>query len=180
MAIISGSPMIGTAAVVYGSVRVESADGVMKVLQPNEPINLYDRIDTGHDGSVTIVFSDGTDALELGRMTDMVVDHDVFQTGGDLDTADATLAPDLLHVLLQDTDFLAQVSAPENILPGLAAGGDNSDPVDSDVLVNAPEQIDVVGGGEEMVSAESGDGDLDPGDDSLDLSHLIPPLDDAS
>ena len=70
---------IGKAIVVYGEVKAESADGVERVLQPNSPIFMNDRINTGSEGAVSIVFTDAASTqLDLGRMTDMIIDQSVL------------------------------------------------------------------------------------------------------
>ena len=53
---------IGKAIVVYGEVKAESADGVERVLQPNSPIFMNDRLNTGSEGAVSIVFTSVTSA----------------------------------------------------------------------------------------------------------------------
>lgn len=176
----SGTPAIGTALVVYGSVKVESTDGVTKTIQPNEQIKLADRVDTGQDGSITVVFNNDADNLELGRMTDMVIDQDVFQAGDDLDLANVTVAPELLQDILQGWDVFEPVPSPESMLPETDVASDSADAADSDALMAAPEKIDLAENGVDVVSTESGDGDMGAGDDDLDLSNLIPPPDDVS
>ena len=72
---------IGKVVVVYGTVKAQSADGVERVLGPNSPIFLNDRINTGPDGAISIVFSNPENTqLDLGRMTDMVIDNSVVGT----------------------------------------------------------------------------------------------------
>ena len=70
---------IGKVVIVYGTVKAESIEGVERVLGPNSPIFLNDRINTGPDGAISIVFSDPANTqLDLGRMTDMVIDNSVI------------------------------------------------------------------------------------------------------
>ncbi|MCG6929455.1 MAG: VCBS domain-containing protein, partial [Desulfofustis sp.] len=65
--------------IVYGTVKAVSPDGVERIITPNSPIFFQDRINTGSDGAVSIVFTDPADTqLDLGRMTDMVIDQDVI------------------------------------------------------------------------------------------------------
>jgi hypothetical protein len=76
----TGSGQIGSCAIVFGTVRAFSPDGVMRAIHPNSPVFFGDRIMTGSDGMVSIVFQDSDKTqLDLGRMSDMVVDSDVFQ-----------------------------------------------------------------------------------------------------
>jgi hypothetical protein len=174
------SPVIGTALVVYGTVRVESADGVTRTVQPNDPISLYDRIDTGHDGSLTVAFSGGADSLELGRMTDMVIDQDVLQFDGDLDLGDVTVDPDLFQVTLQAVDIYHPGPVIEDLPPAMTSGSESGDTDDSAGLMAAPQQIESAADRADVSSTETGDGSVASGEDDLDLSHLIPPPDDVS
>ena len=99
----SGSQVIGTAVLVYGQVRVESTDGVSRIIQPNNFIKLDDRIDTGQDGSVSIVLNDDSNSqIDLGRMTDMILDQDVVNGDNSLELSDLTADPEMLHDLLQN------------------------------------------------------------------------------
>ncbi len=81
---------IGKVIVVYGNVKAISQDGVERVLQPNSPIFLMDRVNTGADGAISIVFNDAENTqLDLGRMTDMVVDKSIL-AAEELDLEDVT------------------------------------------------------------------------------------------
>jgi len=176
----SGTPAVGTALVVYGTVKIESADGVTKIVQPNEPINLFDRIDTGQDGSLTVAFNDGSDTLELGRMTHVVIDQDIVHLGDDLDLADVTTAPELLQDALQGWSEIQLAQPPESILPDIAVDHDTFDMHDSDALMSAPEKIELGDDTTDVASTEADDGDGASVDDMHDLSSLIPPPDDVS
>ena len=98
---------IGKVMIVYGTVKAESADGVVRVLQPNSPIFFNDRINTGADGAVSIVFSDPANTqLDLGRMTDMVITEDVLASGeggaASLDDVAAEVDGDVARVCQQE------------------------------------------------------------------------------
>ena len=70
---------IGKVVIVYGTVKAQSPEGIERVLGPNSPIFLNDRINTGPDGAISIVFSDPANTqLDLGRMTDMIIDNSVI------------------------------------------------------------------------------------------------------
>ena len=71
--------VVGKVFILYGTVKAVSPDGTERVLAPNSPIYADDHIITGSDGSVSIQF-DGPPVtqLDLGRMTEIVIDEDVY------------------------------------------------------------------------------------------------------
>ncbi|MCK5193338.1 MAG: retention module-containing protein, partial [Desulfobulbaceae bacterium] len=76
---------VGKVFIVYGTAKVISSDGTTRALAPNSAIYAQDRILTESDGRLSIVFNDSTNSqLNLGRMSDIVIDEDVYNT----DTAD--------------------------------------------------------------------------------------------
>ena len=80
---------IGKAFIIYGTVKAVSPSGVERILGPNSPIYANDRIVTGPDGSISIVFADNQAHLDLGRMSDVLVDEDVFGGSGAAGASDA-------------------------------------------------------------------------------------------
>ena len=68
---------IGKAFIIYGTVKAVAANGTERLLAPNSPIFAGERIVTGPDGSVSVVFNDNAGHLELGRMSDVLMDQDV-------------------------------------------------------------------------------------------------------
>ncbi|MCX5819878.1 MAG: retention module-containing protein [Deltaproteobacteria bacterium] len=73
------SQAVGKVFILYGTVQAVSPDGTVRVLAPNSPIFADEHIITGSDGSVSIQF-DGPPVtqLDLGRMTEIVIDQDVY------------------------------------------------------------------------------------------------------
>ncbi len=107
--------IIGKAMIVYGTVKAESSEGVARVLQPNSPIFLNDRINTGSDGAVSIVFSDTANTqLDLGRMTDMVIDESILASE-ELNLEDVSAEVAAIQEALETGD--------EIVLEETAAGG---------------------------------------------------------
>ena len=110
--------VVGKAFIVYGTVKAESSDGLVRQLAPNDPIYADDRIITNDGSSISIQFNgEGVTQLDLGRMTNMVIDHDVYGS----------------VVIGDNTDITAQVTdIQKSILDGsgdiqldaTAAGGD--------------------------------------------------------
>ncbi len=163
----------GQALVVQGTVRVKSADGVTKVIEPNSQIFLDDHIDTGSGGAVSIVWND-SDAtqLDLGRMSSIIIDEDV---------ASGTL-PDLGDVAMEDgvaADLWQHWESYEPLAPiaSIVADTDES-PADDGGAADAIPGLD---GSAETFSA-SGSGDDGGGsiDDEFDMTNFIPPPEDAS
>ena len=75
----TGNQVVGKVFILYGTVKAVSPDGTVRVLAPNSPIYADERIITDSDGSVSIQF-DGPPVtqLDLGRMTEIVIDQDVY------------------------------------------------------------------------------------------------------
>ncbi len=164
---------VGLALVVQGSVRVQSTNGVTRVIEPNSEIYLDDRIETGSSGAVSIVlgYAEGAQ-LDLGRMSHMIVDEDVM--GGTLpDLGDVALEAELAADLLQNWESFAPIAA-------------------LNTFTSETEERDV----EEAASAESIPGlkvssstvaatdTIDDGvgtiDEDLDMTNFIPPPEDGS
>ncbi|HBG21052.1 MAG TPA: hypothetical protein DDY32_17750, partial [Desulfobulbaceae bacterium] len=81
---------IGTTLVVHGPVQAQSADNGIRLLQAGSQVFLNDRIITGESGMISILFGDAARTqLDLGRMSDVVLDEDVFQ-GSPEDFGEAT------------------------------------------------------------------------------------------
>jgi Ca2+-binding RTX toxin-like protein len=114
----AGSQVVGKVFVLYGTVKAVATDGTVRVLTPNSPIYADDRIITGADGSISIKF-DGPPVtqLDLGRMTEIVIDEDVY--GG--------VSPEVATEAAADAEKIqeALLAGDEEIdLEATAAGGD--------------------------------------------------------
>ena len=85
----AGNP-VGQAFVAMGEVRAIAPDGSIRLLEPNSPIFFNEKIVTGGDGRVSILFPDGNAAmLTLGRNSEIVIDEDVVDSGGPDEISDA-------------------------------------------------------------------------------------------
>ncbi|RPJ16650.1 MAG: retention module-containing protein, partial [Desulfobacteraceae bacterium] len=114
----AGNQGVGKVFILYGTVKAVAPDGTARILAPNSPIFADDRIITGADGSITIQF-DGPPVtqLDLGRMTEIVIDENVY--GG--------VAPEVVTEAAADADKIqeALLAGDEEIdLEATAAGGD--------------------------------------------------------
>jgi len=116
--LIHGHQVVGKVAILYGHVKAVSADGTVRILKANGLVYADDRIITESDGSVSIIL-EGTPPihLDLGRMTEVVLDEDVFGVAGPGVTADAAAEAEAIRQALLAGDQPIQPEAP-------AAGGE--------------------------------------------------------
>ena len=71
--------VIGKVSILYGTVKAIAPDGTVRVLAPNSPVYANEQIITESDGSVAIMLDGPPPAqLNLGRMTTIVLDEDVY------------------------------------------------------------------------------------------------------
>ncbi len=118
-----GSQIIGQATIIYGNVQAISPEGVTRTLQPNDTIYLGDRIMTGGAGAVSIVFNDaGQSRLDLGRMTDMVIDQEVFGGAAPEDIAAAAAEVEQIQQALLEGEQFDPTTDLEATAAGPAAG----------------------------------------------------------
>ena len=108
---------IGKAFIVYGTVKAVAANGTERLLAPNSPIFAGERIVTGPDGSVSVVFNDNAGHLELGRMSDVLMDQDVYAGAGPDQAADAVAQAAEIQAALENGEI-----DPTTQLPPPAAG----------------------------------------------------------
>ncbi|MFH1975506.1 MAG: retention module-containing protein, partial [Pseudomonadota bacterium] len=110
--------VVGKVFVLYGTVKAVAPDGTVRILAPNSPIYANEQIITGSDGSVSIQFAGPpVTQLDLGRMTEIVVDEDVY----------AGVAPEVVADAAAEAEKIqeALLAGDEEInLDATAAGGD--------------------------------------------------------
>ncbi|QXE91064.1 VCBS domain-containing protein [Geomonas subterranea] len=113
----AGNQVVGKVVILYGTVKAVSPDGAVRLLMPNSPIYANDHIVTESDGSVSIVF-DGAQGnqLDLGRMMNVAIDHDVYGTVMSGDTTDTVAEVEQIQQALATGDQPIELEAP-------AAGG---------------------------------------------------------
>jgi hypothetical protein len=86
----TGNQVIGKVSILYGTVKAISSDGTTRVLALNSPVYADDRIITESDGSVSIVLDDPAQTqLDIGRMSDIILDEDVYGGAAPEDVAEA-------------------------------------------------------------------------------------------
>ena len=115
----TGHQVTGKVAILYGTVKAISPDGTVRLLKVNSPVFADDRIITGDDGSVSIVFDKFNSQLDLGRMSDVVIDQDVYAGISDQATADASAQQEAIQAALLAGDQPI-------VLDATAAGGELS------------------------------------------------------
>ncbi|MDX9921987.1 MAG: retention module-containing protein, partial [Syntrophales bacterium] len=115
---------IGKAVILFGTVKAVAPDGTERVLEPNSVVYANERIITESDGSVSIML-DGPppSQIDLGRMSDVLLDEDVYAAGPA--TADAmdmmAEAERILEALEGDEDI--EIDATAAGAGGGAGGG---------------------------------------------------------
>ena len=110
--------IVGKAVIVYGTVKAVSAAGVERLLTPNSPVYADERIVTGADGSISILLTEQNAHIDLGRMSEMVLDEDVYATGqGRYEVADTAAEVADIQAALEGGNF-----DPTTGLPATAAG----------------------------------------------------------
>lgn len=164
---------VGLAVVVQGSVRVESADGVIKVIEPNSQIFLDDHIDTGSGGAVSIVWNDSNATqLDLGRMSSIIIDEDVA-SGTLPDLGDVAMEGGMVADLWQHWESYEPLAPIDNIIPETGES-----PADDGGAAGAIPGLD--GSSDTFTASDSGDDGGGSIDDEFDMTNFIPPPEDAS
>jgi hypothetical protein len=109
--------VVGKVFILYGTVQAVSPDGTVRVLAPNSPVYADEHIITGSDGSVSIQF-DGPPVtqLDLGRMTEIVVDDDVHAGVAPESVSESAAEAEQVHQTLLEGDQTIELEA-------TAAGG---------------------------------------------------------
>ena len=77
----AGNQVIGQVVILYGNVKAISPDGTERIIALNNPIFANDRIITESDGRVSIVIDATQAQIDLGRMSDVVIDEDAEGEG---------------------------------------------------------------------------------------------------
>ncbi|MEN8189912.1 MAG: hypothetical protein ABFS19_08700, partial [Thermodesulfobacteriota bacterium] len=117
---------IGKAIIVTGTVHVQSADGTsIRILSLNDPVFANETIITSEDGMVSIVFDDAAGTrLDLGRLSQMVLDEDVYMAETPVEMSDVIAEVEQLQeALLSD-----ELDPSQDIDATAAPGAGNIDP----------------------------------------------------
>ena len=115
---------VGKVFIVYGTVKAVSPGGVERVLTPNSPVYAHEQIVTGPDGSVSITLANNGGKLDLGRMSEVVLDQDVYGAGGQAGATDAVAEVKDIQAALENGNIDPTTGLPAPAAgPGVAGAG---------------------------------------------------------
>ena len=122
------SQPIGTISVVNGTVQAQAAANGVRTLQVGSPVFLNDRIMTGDNGMISIVFGDAARTqLDLGRMSDVVLNEDTLQYALPEEFSDAVAEVDQIQEALLTGTFDPTTDLEPTAAGPAAAAGPASD-----------------------------------------------------
>jgi hypothetical protein len=123
----TGNHVIGKVFIIYGTVKAVASDGTVRILAPNSPVFADEKIITDSDGSVSIML-DGTPPtqLDLGRMTEIVLDEDVYGGAAPEAVTEATAEAQQIQQTLLQGDQPIELEA---TAAGGAAGAGGGHPI---------------------------------------------------
>ena len=121
----AGSQAVGEVMIIHGTVKAMASDGTERLLAPNSPVFANERIMTGSDGMVSIMFTASQSQLDLGRMSEVTLDEDIYAGEAPIDLSDAAAeAQEIQEALMaEDFDPTAELEAPAAGAGGLASAG---------------------------------------------------------
>ncbi len=121
---------VGEAVIVQGTVRALAADGMERLLLPGSPVYAGDRVITGPDGMVSLIFADHEQTqLDLGRLSELLLDRDVYGDALSTNPDDGDSDVIAMQEALQDGDFdPTMVSEPPAAGSAGAGGGGGNHP----------------------------------------------------
>lgn len=115
--------IVGRVKIVNGIVQAQAPGDAIRDLVQDSQIYANDRIMTGEEGSISILFLDpGQTQLDIGRMSDMTISEDVFQVGFPTDLEEATADVEQIQEALLAGEFDPTTDL-EATAAGPAAGG---------------------------------------------------------
>ena len=148
----SGSQEVGRVAIIYSDVKAISANGMERQLSVESPIFANDRIITEGDARVSIVIHDDAHTqIDLGGMSDVIIDEDIFGGVGSEEIAGAAAEVKELQeaFFIQDIDLTAEPAAVTTDSVESAGGGHTVADFDrvsheGDILNTAGEKVSVI------------------------------------
>lgn len=123
----TGNQVIGKVFIIYGTVKAVAPDGTVRILAPNSPVFADEKIITESDGSVSIML-DGPPPtqLDLGRMSEVVLDEDVYAGAAPEAVTEATAEAQQIQEALLQGDQPIELEA---TAAGGAAGAGGGHPI---------------------------------------------------
>lgn len=166
--------VVGKVFILYGTVQAVSPDGTVRILAPNSPVYADDHIITGSDGSVSIQF-DGPPVtqLDLGRMTEIVIDEDVYAGVTPEAVAESAAEAEQVHQSLLEGDQEIDMEA---TAAGGSTGAGGGHPV---VIFTLDGNEGYITSGADTAAAGSAtsiDGVIDQGAPSIPLVSFTTPI----
>ena len=139
----TGNQVIGKVSILYGTVKAISPDGTVRILDLNSPVYADDRIITESDGNLSIVLDDPAQTqLDIGRMSDIILDEDVYGGVTPEDVAEAAAEIEEIQQALlagAEGDLDMEATAAGGVA---AAGGGHPtfvvDPTGEEVIAGTP------------------------------------------
>ena len=168
-------PVIGRVAIIYDNAKAISADGTERFLMVDSPIFAYDRIITKGDSRISIVIDDDNHTqIDLGGMSDVIIDEDIFGGAGSEEIAAASAQIEEVHeaVLIHDIDLTSELEA-ASATDSLAAPAEDHTGADSEHLTQSGEVFNSAGEKVSIVFDHSDYTDLDHGTSGDPLDSLI-------
>jgi len=155
----TGNQVIGKVSILYGTVKAISSDGTTRVLALNSPVYADDRIITESDGSVSIVLDDPAQTqLDIGRMSDIILDEDVYGGAAPEDVAEAAAEIEEIQEALLAGDDTGDVEIEATAAGVSSAGGGLTT-----FVVTPTANVGQVGSGAETTDTTLGTVDTIPG-----------------
>lgn len=166
---------IGRVAIIYDNAKAISADGTERFLMVDSPIFAYDRIITEGDGEISIVIDDDNHTqIDLGGMSDVIIDEDIFSGAGSEEIAAAAAQIEEVHeaILIHDIDL---TTAPETAAAtdSLASADEEHQLADSDHTTHRDAIFNSAGEKISIVFDHSDYTDLDHGNPGDPLDSLL-------
>jgi len=120
----TGNQVVGKVAVLYGTVKAMAPDGTVRILDVNSPVYADDRIITESDGAVSIVLNDPAQThLDIGRMSDVVIDEDVYGGVAPEDVAEAAAEVEEIQQALLEGEDTGDIEMEATAAGGAASAG---------------------------------------------------------
>jgi hypothetical protein len=120
----AGNQVVGKVSILYGTVKAMAPDGTVRVLDVNSVIYAEDQIITESDGSVSIILDDPAQShLDIGRMSHVIVDADVYGGATPEDVSQASAEIQEIQDALLAGDETVDVDMEATAAGGAASAG---------------------------------------------------------
>ncbi len=114
---------VGNVRIVYGDVKAVTQAGEERILARNSPVFEGERIVTGEDGSVSILFENGKTQLDLGKLSDVQIDAEVYGRLDESEIENSIAEVNQIQQALADGTFDPSTQLDATAAGPAAAGG---------------------------------------------------------